>query len=142
MKKVPTLLMICVLSVGIFLISIGCSNKTAVSTETSRTNTTKPVPVDDTSDPVRRNPHKPSDLLEGFMSEADSIRWLERHGYQVEKKDNGYVLKKQAIEGSVVYDVNYPLDLETRITLSLGTLPTVTVDTTSGLRIKESDSQR
>ena len=46
------------------------------------------------------------DRLQGYMTTEESIRWLKAQGYQVERNDNGYTLKREVIENRVGIDIN------------------------------------
>lgn len=126
MKTALTCLISSVLVVGLFLIGSGCNDKPPTPPPPNPPPAPVPPPV----------PEPPPDPLKGFLTAEQSINWLEQQGYQVEKDDEGYILKKEAVNSSG----NIHIDLSENIRIGWGSTvirEDATITTSTGkIRIK------
>ena len=75
--------------------------------------------------------------LEEFMSTEDSIAWLEAQGYEVERNDNGYILKREVVSEGIT--IRESSEIGWGATIVRGTI----IKTTSGdIRIKVGGTQQ
>ena len=141
MKIALTFLISSVLVVGLFL--IGCNDKTPpppppIAPPANDKTPPPPPPIAPPAPVPPSVPEPPPDPLKGFLTTAQSINWLEQQGYQVEKDDQGYTLKKEAVNSSG----NIHIDLSENIRIGWGSTmirEDATITTNTGeIRIKPS----
>jgi hypothetical protein len=93
MKVTLTFLIICFLAMGSFLISIGCSKGQQQP---------EPKSVQQQTLDMRTSADPEKEPLEGYMTPAESKRWLENNHYQVQKEadGNGYIITRDYYDPS------------------------------------------
>ena len=114
MKVTLTFLIICFLAMGSFLIGIGCSSKAAPSSVQQPTPDMRKsadqlmLSADSEKEPLEALDEK--EPLEGYMTAAESKRWLQNNHYQVQKEadGNGYIITRDYYDLSTTsyYDLS------------------------------------
>ncbi len=155
MKVALTFLIICFLAMGSFLIGIGCkgqqqSESESVQQQPEPKSVQQPpepasaqqqtldmhdmrLSADSEKEPLEALDEK--EPLEGYMTPAESKRWLENNHYQVQKQanGNGYIITRSSDNSRFV--ISNGSTVEVRKVL-------MTIDQSGEIRVKVNGAQR